>query len=33
VLAVADELTNELPRSAEVQGFLALLARATDLER
>jgi len=33
VLAVADELTNELPRSPEVQGFLALLARATDLER
>ena len=33
VLAVADELTNELPRSQEVQRFLALLARATDLER
>ena len=33
VLAVADELANELPRTEEVHGFLDLLAKATTLER
>ena len=33
VLAVADELTNELPKTDDVRGFLTLLANATELER
>lgn len=33
VLAVADELSAELPRNNEVGGFLELLARAAALER
>ena len=33
VLAVADELANELPRTEEVHGFLDLLSKATTLER
>ena len=33
VLAVADELANELPRTDEVHGFLDLLSKATTIER
>jgi len=33
VLAVADELANELPRTEEVHGFLDLLSKATSIER
>jgi hypothetical protein len=33
VVAVADELAAELPRTEEVHGFLDLLSRAAALER